>query len=139
MSSDGGLGQLFQKHLPGADWQRIETGGTGLGIPDLNGCHAGVEVWVENKWTNGWKVKVRPEQVGWLERRARHGGRVFVAVRQTGPMGRDDLWLLHSDAARLLIDGVRLDLLPADLLLGRWSGGPAAWEWKPIHRILFEG
>src|SRR5215213_7651185 len=98
--SDGGLGKLIPDHLPQVHFQRIETGGTGRGVPDLNGCWGGTEFWIENKHTAGWCVprdKMRAEQVGWLERRARAGGRVFLAVRQTGRR-RDDLWLLRHEA-----------------------------------------
>jgi hypothetical protein len=133
---DGGLRGLFQRHLLGWHWQAIETGGTGRGVADLNGCCDGREVWLEMKQTSSWKVSsFYPEQVAWAERRARAGGRVLVAVRQTG-RERDDLWLLAPGAARLLIDRTRLDKVPSDLLLGRWEGGPARWDWDGVCSCL---
>jgi hypothetical protein len=130
---DDGLRLLFRQRLPAVDWQAIETGGTGKGVPDLNGCMDGNEVWIEMKMTAHWAVqKMRPEQVAWIERRVRHGGRVFVAVRRA----HDELWLLAPGAARPLIMGVRLSDLPADLILGRWSGGPARWNWAEVAFLL---
>ena len=64
-------------------YQVLETGGTSLGIPDSNYLSkTGVEGWVEFKWTDGWAVTLRDMQVGWLLRRARYGGRCWVAVRR---------------------------------------------------------
>jgi Holliday junction resolvase len=106
--ADDGLRQVFTTHIV-AHWQAIETGGTGKGVPDLNGCRGGVDVWIEMKRARHWTVpEMKPEQVGWIERRERNGGRVFVAVRRA----HDELWLLKPGAARLLIGGTRLDLLP---------------------------
>jgi len=133
---DGGLCSLFQRYLRDWHWQRIETGGTGLGIPDLNGCSDGTEVWIEAKVATGWKPTVRPEQVAWLERRYRHGGRVFLAVRQRGS-ARDVLWLLSPLAARQLIAGSRLsDLDRAIYVLGCWENGPGAWDWPAVEAAL---
>jgi Holliday junction resolvase len=123
---DGGLSQLFQDNLPKVHWQRIETGGTGRGIPDLNGCYQGAEAWVECKRTKHWTVEVRPEQVGWIERRTRAGGRVFLAVRRA----ERELWLLWPQAARRLRDRCRLDHLKSELAY-------CGWDWRIIEEVLF--
>lgn len=135
MSTDGSLRQLYRKHLPMIDWQPVETWSTGRGVPDVNFCVNGIEGWIENKITSGWKVKVRPEQVGWAERRTRAGGRVFIAVRAKGPE-RDELWLLRAGAARLLVEGARLTALPSEAVLGRWLGGPARWDWNAFAAAI---
>lgn len=62
----------------GGDWQRIESGLTGGGIPDINACRKGKEIWIELKVVDGRRVKMRPEQVGWHLRRARAGGVTFI-------------------------------------------------------------
>lgn len=129
MIIDGGLRKLFQRHLPAVHWQAIETGGTGLGVPDLNGCDRGVEYWIECKRVHGWKVTVRPQQVAWIERRARCGGRVFIAARKSTM-----LWLLPAPAARLLANGCRINAVP--VTLGHWQGGPQGWDWAAIGKIL---
>ena len=62
-------------------WQRIETGGTGRGIPDLNGCLHGREVWVELKFIKaGFKVGLSAMQCGWHLKRAAAGGRTGILV-----------------------------------------------------------
>jgi len=138
--ADGGVHKEFQRFIKPAHWQRIESGMTSLGIPDHNYCVNGSEGWIENKWTDSWKVKVRGDQVGWAERRERNGGKVLMAVRQTGKdrggPKRDSLWLLNTGAFRLLHDGMRLDLLPSSLVLVRSEGGPASWDWAEVRKYL---
>jgi Holliday junction resolvase len=74
--------KLFKKHLPSvADCQRIETGSTGLGIPDLNVCHKGREIWIELKIVKGRRVKLSPEQIAWHHRRNRAGGETYIIAR----------------------------------------------------------
>jgi hypothetical protein len=125
--ADGELRGYFRQYLPAFDWLAIESRSTGRGVPDSNYCHRGVEGWVEMKKANGHKVRVTPEQVGWAERRMRCGGRVFFAVRKRGT-----LWLFPGTAGRNMIDG------PFDRVtsLGRWDGGPAAWDWQAVARLL---
>lgn len=139
--ADGDLGKLIQKYISGPMWQRIETGGTGRGIPDINGCLDGIEVWVENKATDGWTAGLRPEQVGWIDRRARAGGRVFVLVRRTTVAGPrrgdavDDLYLYAGrDVLALAREGMgRTGPEPL-----HWStGGPGRWDWAAVREWLF--
>jgi hypothetical protein len=131
---DGGLRSIIQERMVGPHWTPIETGGTALGVPDLEGCLRGVQVWIECKDIDGWsaKAKMRPGQVAWIERRTRKGGRVFVAVRRAG----EELWLFSGAAARPLIDGERLDRVIPAFLLGRFEGGPARWNWPKVAEIL---
>lgn len=131
---DGGLRQLFKKHLPEFHWQAIETFITGSGVPDINGCLDGVEVWIENKFAKGKRrirVSVSPAQVGWIEQRLRHGGRVFIAVRYTTAK-LDTLYLLHGSAARELASGTA----PEAIAIGAWDGGPARWGWGKVKDLL---
>jgi len=54
---------------------------TGRGIPDVNICYQGVEVWTELKIFQGGRVLLRPEQYAWGVRRTiEHRGRVFVVA-----------------------------------------------------------
>jgi hypothetical protein len=131
---DGDLRKIFQRYWREPHWQSIESGGTSAGIPDLNGCVDGREFWVEAKVTSSWKVNnVKPAQVGWIERRTRAGGRVFVAVRQRGA-GRDVLWFLAPGATRMLKDGMRLDNLPGSVVLICSPGGPPQWDWESVKK-----
>lgn len=136
--SDGNLGQLFQKHLPEVHWQRIETL-VGRGTPDLNGCLWGREFWIENKLTSGWTVNFEIGQTAWAERRARAGGRTFVAVRRIATAGPrrgaacDEMWLFRGQEARQLeAEGLK----GQQPIIGCWSGGPAKWDWDKIRKVL---
>ena len=137
---DGGLRSMFRQHLTGFDWTSIESGTTGGGIPDSNYCLGGHEGWIEYKQTTGWTVPLRPEQVGWIARRVRHGGRVHVAVRQQAPAGplreaRDTLWLVPGRlAVRARAEGLRP--LAAAPGVRSWPGGPALWDWRAVAALL---
>ena len=128
MSVDGGLRQIFRERLSAFDFVTVEMGVSGTGAPDMNYCYDGTEGWIEAKACDHWRIKVRPEQVGWVERRLAHGGRVYVAVRRA----RRELWLFHGVAIRLLKDA-RLDAVPS---LGTWTGGPSSWDWAVIATFL---
>jgi hypothetical protein len=138
---DGGLRSLFNKHLPTVDGQSVETAMTGGGVPDWNYCVDGREGWVEMKKTDGWAVEVRADQVGWIERRVRHGGRVLVAVRRklaAGPRrgpAVDELWLFHGRAIRSIKERGLVAPYPPDHF-GTWGGGPAAWDWDAVLRAM---
>lgn len=124
---DGGLRKLLREKLPQVHWQAIETGGVGLGVPDVNGCYRGAEFWVELKQTDGWAVTLRPHQIGWLLHRARAGGRVFVLVRRA----REELWLCRGSCARELKSSGLKGVLPA-AVLEVWGGGPQKWGWEAL-------
>lgn len=115
-------------------WQRIETGWTAAGVPDVNYCAGGVEGWLELKAVAGFLVTIRPMQAAWAARRLRAGGRVACMVRRRAPANQkrpqrlDELWLVPGNMIRV---GLRLD--PAAML--HWPGGPARWPW---HEVLAE-
>lgn len=126
---DGGLRRLLRENLPTVHWCTVESGAIAPGTPDVNGCRHGSEFWIECKQTDGWAVTLRPEQVGWLMRRARAGGRVFVLVRRAS----SELWLLPGARADLLkAEGLRGSVAP----LGVWRGGPARWSWAEVEAQL---
>lgn len=136
--SDGNLRALFQKHLPDVHWQSIETL-IGRGTPDMNGCFDGQEFWIENKSTSGWKVIFETGQVAWHERRARAGGRTFVAVRRQASAGprrgaaTDELWLFDGKQSREISS---FGLKDASVPFLRLPGGPAKWDWQAVRRVL---
>ena len=137
---DGGLKSLFQKHLPEAHWQSIETWSTGRGVPDLYYCFPGNKCgWLELKVTTTKKVVVRPEQIAWAERHWRNSGRVFFAVRKKTRSGVrrqacDELWIVHGEGARMLAFG--LHSVPLSLIMGRYVNGPTRWQWSEIRKVL---
>jgi hypothetical protein len=144
MSDDGNLRALFRTHLRGkCDMQAVETGLIAAGVPDLNYCvQGGFEGWVEMKQTDGYAVTLRPEQVGWISRRCRAGGRVLIAVRRWHDGGPrkgppvDELWLLKGayapDLKTMGLQWAHTD----NALLGQWSGGPARWDWSAVLRHM---
>ena len=136
---DGGLRKIFHSKLPDIHWQAIETGSTGKGIPDSNGCYQGVEFWCEFKKTSANVVNLSPEQVGWILRRKRAGGNVYIAVRKKRSQSVrreacDELWLFSGiDAAHLKEGGLKSNLV---LPLGIWRGGPNKWDWQAVKKQI---
>lgn len=67
--------------------QRIESGSTAAGIPDVNLCWQGVEAWVELKVATltkrepvRAKIRLANDQAQWMSRRCRAGGRAWLCV-----------------------------------------------------------
>jgi hypothetical protein len=75
------------KEHPTSDWCRLESW-VGIGVPDINWCVDGMELWIEGKCippeampkrtTTALHIGLRPEQRLWLEKRQRAGGNVCV-------------------------------------------------------------
>ena len=114
-------------------WATIETGLSATGAPDSNGCHQGVDFWVENKRTTGWRVEVRPVQIGWAHQRIRHGGRVIYAVYQDRELrrGREQaIWIFSGRMASRLGE---LGVMPLQMeAMHMSSGEPRDWDWSAI-------
>lgn len=115
----------------------METGGTGLGTPDCEYCFLGNrQGWIEYKQTSAIAVRISPEQVAWIERRVRVGGRVHLIVRKkalAGPrrLAVDELYLYRGAQVRaVLLEGLRTNPI------GFWGGGPARWNWDAIRAWL---
>ena len=79
--SEANLWKQLRENLKDCDLQRLESGMTSRGIPDVNGCCDGKEFWIELKYTKTNKVGIRPEQVAWMLRRRKNGGRTFILVK----------------------------------------------------------
>jgi len=135
---DDGLRAIFHSRMPRVHWQAIELGVVGRGVPDTNFCWQGAEGWIEMKATTSHAVGLEPEQVGWILRRMRAGGRVFVATRRRHEGGPrlgpavDELWMHEGwDAAVLRAEG----LLAAPPVL-HMEGGPSLWDWDLVQSTL---
>ncbi len=139
MTDDGGLRPMFRARLRQFAWTTVETGATQDGVSDSNYLsRGGIEGWIEFKQTSGWTPKIRPGQVGWILRRARYGGRSWIAVRRwcvQGPRreAADELWLVPGVYARELRAG---GLRPLREVVGTWPGGPARWDWDAVAALL---
>jgi hypothetical protein len=104
------LWKLLKGHLPkGCDYQRIETGGVGLGVPDVNVCLDGVETWLELKVVKGKRVELDSAQSTWHWRRVRAGGRVWILARDRYDLVRkgkmDRLYLWRGEDSHKVRDG----------------------------------
>ena len=103
MAKEKNLWLLMRTNLPFIHLQRIETGMTGAGVPDVNGCAKGKEFWVELKEIHsGNQLTLRPMQISWLAKRAAHGGQVFVMARKN-----NEIKLYHIDSLSGIKDLVK--------------------------------
>ena len=133
MSNEATFSKLVKSHLPvGAHWQRIETGSTGTGIPDINICFKGKEIWVELKLIKGKRVDLTPTQVAWLMKRAKAGGHTWILARHTYDGVRigkgDNIYLWKGIHAKTVKEN------------GTASGGYLVWRapfnWEKIMNCL---
>lgn len=135
---DDGLRKLFHDNIGRIHFQAMELGVVGVGVPDTNYCADGVDGWIEMKSTDAHAVELEAGQVGWILRRMRNGGRVFVATRRRhdgGPrkgLACDELWMHEGwDAAQLKAEG----LLSCPPIL-QMEGGPSRWDWDHVRETL---
>ena len=85
MAREKDLWLLLKNNLTDIHFQRIETGLTGSGVPDVNGCAKGKEFWIELKEIHSGKsLTQRSMQVAWMAKRSAVGGQVFVLARKQG-------------------------------------------------------
>jgi hypothetical protein len=134
MTEKSGVWDTLRKGCPQVQWMRLENL-VGTGMPDVNGCLNGVEVWLELKYVaSGFKIHFQPTQPPWIFRRALSGGRVYVLARK-----EDVLYLYHGSQIRELVaQGLRLQPIlrlekPFDwyLLLSVVFGHKATESLKP--------
>ena len=93
MAKEKDLWLLLKNNLTDIHFQRIETGLTGSGVPDVNGCAKGKEFWIELKEIHrGKSLTLRPMQVAWMAKRSAVGDQVFVLARK-----QDVIKLYHVD------------------------------------------
>lgn len=79
---------------------RIENT-AGVGIPDVNVCCRGVEIWFELKvWTEGVGILLRKEQWAWMNRRRTVDGQVWVLcwVEKSDMVIAMPVWLIKVEA-----------------------------------------
>lgn len=135
MSEEKTFSKLFISHLPKlAHHQRIETGLTGRGIPDINICFEAEECWVELKVVKGKQVQLAPEQVAWHYRRHRAGGTTWIVARDKYDGVRkgkgDDIYIWKGlDAPEVLKHGIEFPSLY------KFS---SPFDWDLIMKCLFK-
>lgn len=136
MTAESQFWSLIAGHLPPlVHVQRIETGSTGRGIPDVNLCWDGVETWLELKIVKGKRVDLSPEQVAWHYRRARAEGRSWIVARDAadGPRkGKYDRIYAWPGAVAASVQGQGI------AAPGAWVW-ERPWDWQPLLETLLEG
>lgn len=109
-------------------YQRIEAS-SGSGIPDINYAHNGMECWIETKIADGWKVRLRPYQWAWMQRRIRASGKVSV-VAEVGVM----IAIFRAEKMRVHSNGMYLQISSSADLLINWDD-PLRID--KVHTTLF--
>lgn len=90
MTPEQSFKQWFVSNRPQAWHVQCIESTTGRGIPDINLCANGLDIWLEFK-AEGKRPQLRPEQIAWISRREASGGRAFALHRQT-----DGMWALYG-------------------------------------------
>lgn len=101
---DDGMRALFKKNLPEFHWVPVETWALNAGVPDVEFCAPnGVSGWVEFKCygKKGQIPALKPSQIGWIDRRIRVKGRVFIGVKKG-----ENLFLAPGERARDFLDAL---------------------------------
>ena len=71
------LWQKIKKHCPKMHLMRVESS-TINGIPDINGCFASKEFWMELKSDKVGYPKLSKWQISWINKRVSYGGAVII-------------------------------------------------------------
>lgn len=83
MPKEASLWQLLRDNLSKeVHYQRIETGGTAKGVPDVNLCYRSREVWIELKSITGNKLNLSEFQIVWMHNRDQSGGKCLILVKK---------------------------------------------------------
>ncbi len=141
---DGDLRNLFRLHIKDAHWQSIETHLVSSGVPDANYCIDGVEGWIEFKFIKqGWMPRIQPGQVGWILRRTRAGGRVFIAVRRrvaasARVFASDNLYLFPGQYVRELKEQGITPQMMLHSGVKIWASSPQSWRWDEVRAALLK-
>lgn len=126
---DGGLRSVFKEHLKSWQFTPIETGVIVSGVPDAEYCApGGISGWIEFKVSKSNTIGLRPAQVSWIDRRARLGGRAFIAIQR-----KDELFLYSGIGVKEL---KRHGLASK---LGLLYHGVGKWDWEEIRINLTQG
>ncbi len=144
MKPEARLWQAMKAHMwmPGDRLDRVENAVTD-GQPDVNGCLAGEDVWVELKaptepkrattvlMTSNGNHQLLQSQINWFARQRQAGGIAFILVR--------------TDHRMMLVDGTKHadafnkftvpQMVAASLF---WSPVPTpAIEWRMLRNVIF--
>tara|TARA_Y100000310_G_scaffold321717_1_gene379746 strand:+ start:6704 stop:7105 length:402 start_codon:yes stop_codon:yes gene_type:complete len=125
------LWKRLRDNLPDIFWQRLESGMTAPGIPDLFGCIEGRYSFIELKCVRGKKIRLSNKQINWQRRAESCGVRTTIlAWQKTKSIDRFYIWdgKHAADIARMGIDWVQADVYDA----------PFDWDDIAIALVGFE-
>ena len=107
-------------------WQRIESPGTGGGIPDVcGGLRAHVsQRWIELKIVRGRRIYFRPKQPSWL--------RTWPAPTFIVARNKTDLLIWSGKDALSLAKGNVFTVPPLRAYKGRGN-----WDWEDFIKVIF--
>lgn len=71
----------FKQFYPNGHIQNIESEATSAGIPDINACKGGKDIWVELKSGPLTKASIKPGQFIWHIKRNQAGGTTWLVQR----------------------------------------------------------
>lgn len=78
----------FKGLYPNDHIQSIESEATAAGIPDINACKGGKEVWIELKSGTLSTNSIKPGQFVWHIKRNQAGGTTWIVQRDTNGLIR---------------------------------------------------
>ena len=100
----------------------------GVGIPDVNICHNGIETWVELKVATGKYLLFEWTQLSWFKHRGKEKGRVKIVAKH-----KEDIIIAEADnilrvePRRKVKAGIFIDDIPD---LQRYS---KPYDWQKIN------
>jgi len=132
---ESNLWQQIKRNVPG-HLIRIENL-VGAGVPDVNACYQGSEVWIELKVAKGHWVHFRTSQIAWFAKRLPHLGNVKVVMRKG-----DMLYVVKAETVLALeeffVPNKDQSLrVPVEKLFGFVCTKP--FPWKTITEKIYEG
>ena len=78
MSAEAKFQSAIMRMLPGHAF-RVENA-VSVGMPDINVCYRGIEIWIEVKSAINGELLLRPYQRAFMELRTRAGGECFIVA-----------------------------------------------------------
>jgi len=133
MATEAQLWALLRTNLQG-HFVRIENA-ISVGVPDVNACHDGVEVWIELKTGSGNYISLRSSQLAWFIRRISVGGNLKVVYRVKDTIGvikGQDL-LAAKDTFKAVINSqIRVDVREVTKTLFH-----KPFDWQKINETIF--
>ncbi len=124
-SNEFNLYQTIKSKLKNVHFTRIESS-TQNGIPDVNACKNGHEVWLELKCNSAKNLGLSKYQMVWIMNRTKAGGKVFIINRP-----------LFQRAVKIYTGSVVRESGISDLGQPTLVLGPNKFEWARLDQLLF--